>query len=45
MPIAAKIAMPWRMSFTIFPNMKQKAAGISRIASISRKSESGVGFS
>ena len=45
MPMAAKIATPWRMSRTIRPNMKQKAAGMSRIDSISTRFESGVGFS
>ena len=43
--IAASTAQPWRRSPTIAPNVKQSAAGISRIASISRKLESGVGFS
>jgi hypothetical protein len=43
--MAAKIATPCRMSRTMRPNMKQKAAGISRIATISMKLVSGVGFS
>ena len=36
---------PGGVSPTITPNVKQSAAGISRIASTSRKFESGVGFS
>ncbi len=43
--IAASTAQPWRVSPTILPKVKQSAAGISRIASTSRKFDSGVGFS
>ena len=43
--IAARIAHPWRRSRTISPNVKQRAPGSRRIATSSRKSESGVGFS
>jgi hypothetical protein len=43
--IAAKTAHAWRRAKTILPNMKTCAAGISRIAIISRKLERPVGFS
>ncbi len=37
--------MPWRRLPTISPNEKHSAAGIARMASISRKFARGVGFS
>ena len=43
--LAAKIARPWLLSFTIRPNVNGMAAGIRRMASISRKLLNGVGFS
>ena len=43
--IAANTAQACRRASTIFPNMNTCAAGISRIASISMKFESPVGFS
>ena len=43
--IAANTAQACRRASTIFPNMNTCAAGISRIASISRKFERPVGFS
>ncbi len=43
--IAASTAQPWRRSPTSRPKVKQSAAGMSRIASTSRKFDSGVGFS
>ena len=43
--IAPRSMMPWRRAPTILPNMNTCAAGISRIASTSRKFESPVGFS
>ena len=43
--IAPKIGQAWRLAFTMRPNMNTCAAGISRIASISRKFVKPVGFS
>ena len=43
--IAAKTIQAWRRASTIFPNMNTCAAGISRIASISRKFVRPFGFS
>ena len=43
--IAARIAHPWRRSRTISPNVRHSAPGIRKIATISMKFESGVGFS
>ena len=43
--IAARMAQPWRESPTMRPKVMHSAAEMSRIESISRKFESGVGFS
>ncbi len=43
--IAASSTQPCLRSFTILPNISHSPAGMSRMASISRKLEIGVGFS
>ena len=43
--IAPKTVQPWRLLPTIRPNIEVSPAGIARIASISTKFESHVGFS
>ena len=43
--MAAKMAQPWRRLLIILPKVKGSATGMSRMESISRKLDSGVGFS
>ena len=45
MNMIANTARPWRLSFTMWPNVKASANGMMRIAQVSRKLLNGVGFS